>query len=203
MTNDDRLEEDDGGPIAGLEDLRRGVGPPAALEDRTVQALRREGLIRDRKGGGRPRPATAAGAIAACVGLFAIGVAVGRLTAPAAPEPGGGTFALLLRSADTPEAADERTESALVREYGAWAGTIAGAGRLLDGQKLDDETRLLSRGQEGLVAETTFAALEPRAVQGYFLIQADGYEDAVRVASECPHLKYGGSIEIRRIDPTH
>jgi hypothetical protein len=201
MTKDDRLEEEDGGPIAELDELRRGVDPPGALEERTVRALRQEGLIRDRKAA-RARAARVAGAMAASVALFTIGVAAGRLTAPAAPEPGSGTFALLLRSGDSPEPVDEQGEAALVAEYAEWAGTIAGAGRLVDGQKLDDESRLLRRGAGGLEAQTAFMTREPRAVQGYFLVQADGYEDAVRIAGGCPHLDYGGSIEIRRIDPT-
>ncbi|MCI0556474.1 MAG: hypothetical protein L0287_36490 [Anaerolineae bacterium] len=26
-------------------------------------------------------------------------------------------------------------------------------------------------------------------------------EEAIRIAESCPHLKYGGRIEVRRIDP--
>lgn len=201
MTKDDRKQEqedDDGGRLAGLEAMRAG-DPPESLEERTVEALRREGLIRDR---GWSRPLVAAGAIAACMSLLMIGVVAGRLTAPAAPEPDGDTFALLLRSGDSPRPADETADKDLVREYSVWARSVAESGRLLDGQKLDDESRLLIKGERGVATEAAFVTREPRSVQGYFLIRADGYEEAVRLASGCPHLEYGGSIEIRRIDPT-
>jgi len=36
---------------------------------------------------------------------------------------------------------------------------------------------------------------------GFFLIQADSAE-AFRIARECPHLKHGGTVQVRRIQPT-
>jgi hypothetical protein len=36
---------------------------------------------------------------------------------------------------------------------------------------------------------------------GFFLIAAADYGAACRTAESCPHFKYGGSIEIRQIDP--
>ena len=37
-------------------------------------------------------------------------------------------------------------------------------------------------------------------VGGYFQIRAASYEEAVEIAEGCPHLEFGGSIEIREID---
>jgi hypothetical protein len=37
-------------------------------------------------------------------------------------------------------------------------------------------------------------------VGGVFLIAGADYEDAVAVASTCPHLEFG-RIEVRRVDP--
>jgi hypothetical protein len=36
---------------------------------------------------------------------------------------------------------------------------------------------------------------------GFFLIQADSAE-AFRIARDCPHLRHGGSVQVRRIQPT-
>jgi hypothetical protein len=36
---------------------------------------------------------------------------------------------------------------------------------------------------------------------GFFLIQADSAE-AYRIARECPHLRHGGTVQVRRIQPT-
>jgi hypothetical protein len=35
-------------------------------------------------------------------------------------------------------------------------------------------------------------------IGGFFIIDADSYDDAVKKASDCPHLDYG-AIEIRQI----
>jgi hypothetical protein len=37
---------------------------------------------------------------------------------------------------------------------------------------------------------------------GFFVVTADGYDDAVQIAQGSPHVKYGGSISVRAIDPT-
>ncbi len=36
-------------------------------------------------------------------------------------------------------------------------------------------------------------------LSGYFLITASGQDEALEIAANCPHLEYGGTIEIRRI----
>ncbi|MFP6685193.1 MAG: NAD-dependent epimerase/dehydratase family protein [Polyangiaceae bacterium] len=88
-------------------------------------------------------------------------------------------------------AAAEKKPSLLVS---ASAVGIYGADRR--GEKLTEDGRLLSGAATAL--------LEPGSggedgIQGYFLIRAPGYRQAVALASGCPHLKYGGRIEVRRI----
>ncbi len=82
-------------PLGGARGDVTAVAPPRALEERTVERLRREGLIHDaavpfwtrllggrRSGGaGSPRFAWAAAAAACAVALFFAGVAVGQRSA--------------------------------------------------------------------------------------------------------------------------
>jgi hypothetical protein len=65
----------------------------------------------------------------------------------------------------------------------------------VDGEKLADE---------GRVAATTGVAPADRegAISGYFVIQADSYEEALRIANESPHVQHGGVVEVRRIEET-
>ena len=62
-------------------------------------------------------------------------------------------------------------------------------------------------------ARVTFTGGKPRVtdgpfieakevIGGYFAIEAADYDEAVRLSSDCPHLKYGGRIELREIQPT-
>jgi hypothetical protein len=36
-------------------------------------------------------------------------------------------------------------------------------------------------------------------IGGYFIIRARNMDEAMKIATECPHLKYGGKIDIRPI----
>ena len=36
-------------------------------------------------------------------------------------------------------------------------------------------------------------------IGGFFVLKAENYEEAVKFASDCPHLEYG-TIEVRRIE---
>jgi hypothetical protein len=107
--------------------------------------------------------------------------------------PGGQQFLLLIRGEPT-SAAAPADPSQLVAEYRAWAQQLAREGRLVSAEKLaDDSGRWL-----GPQADTTPAA----AIGGYFLIRAEHYDEALRIARESPHVRYGGTIEVRRIENT-
>ena len=94
-------------------------------------------------------------------------------------------------------AADSATERALVAEYAAWAGRLAAQGSLVAGEKLADEP-LTMLAPAGVVDVPRFTADE---LGGFFIIQADSAE-AYRIARDCPHLKHGGTVQLRRIEPT-
>jgi hypothetical protein len=95
-------------------------------------------------------------------------------------------------------AADSATERALVAEYSAWAGRLAAAGSLVMAEKLADDplTMLAASGAREL---PRFTADE---LGGFFVIQASDSAEAFRIARECPHLRHGGTVQVRRIEPT-
>jgi len=139
-----------------------------ALEDRVVQALIAEGLIR------RPRRRmpwiVAAAAAAAALVLF--------LTHPwTRGHAAGQTYVLLLSPgpgylSPPPGGMEERRA-----EYGRWADSLYRLG------KLDLEGHLEPPGT---------------VVDGMFIIRAVDDSDAARIAATCPHNKYHGHIEVRR-----
>jgi hypothetical protein len=49
------------------------------------------------------------------------------------------------------------------------------------------------------IAETRSKPSEG-AIAGYFLLPASDYDHAITIAKTCPHLKHGGTIEIRQIE---
>lgn len=192
------------------------VAPVAA----TTAAARRVGRLISARRASAPAdvPVARRGGVRAArvtLGLAAAvvaGVAIGRWTrdvgrsdpaagvAQQAPAPGGERFLLLLhgpasRGGPSPDAAAQR---AVVEEYRAWAERLRSAGQLVSAEKLADEPlRMVAR--DSSYVPPRFTAEE---VGGYFLIQVVDSATAYRVARESPHLKYGGTVQVRRIEPT-
>ena len=85
----------------------------------------------------------------------------------------------------------------MVGEYQAWAGSLARQGQLVGANKLKDEPgRWIS-------APTAGETRSRSDVSGYFLVSASGYDEAVEIAGSSPHIKYGGTFEIREVDPVN
>lgn len=179
--------------------LNRELQPADSLEEKTVERLKLKGLL-------QPATATptftlprAALAFAASVLLFAIGFTVGQRQSPAAKpaSPEESVFVLFLYDSPQQLAMDQ---SALVQEYGNWIHSIGSSGRFSGGEKLKDGGSLLhSENQQLQIADAsqndTFGPLS-----GYFLIEAESYDEALKIAKTCPHLKYDGRIELREVD---
>lgn len=91
----------------------------------------------------------------------------------------------------------------VIREYVAWREQLVAQGRLAGGKKLRDEGgRWLTR-EDGEVRVVDGPYAEAKEVMGgYFLITAADYAEAVEIARTCPHLEYGGRIELREVEPT-
>ena len=91
--------------------------------------------------------------------------------------------------------------AAITKEYMSWAERMRGEGRLQGGEKLTDDAGKVLRASSGRVAVTDGPYAESKElVGGYFLISAGDYAEACRLAESCPHLKFGGRIEVRQID---
>jgi hypothetical protein len=179
--------------------LRREMTPPASLEERVVSSLKEAGLIRPRRAWQLSAPAVA-GVVAASLALFVVGVVVGaRFYAQPEKKSDMPEFMLVLRALPARDEGSPEDERQRVREYSAWAGDLRKSGLLVGGEKLTDDARVL-RADGGRVAASEVRATVPeQSIAGYFLIQARDYQQAVAIAEGCPHVRHGGSIEIRQI----
>ncbi|MGH9787305.1 MAG: YciI family protein [Candidatus Acidiferrales bacterium] len=194
----DRTHDPD--EIPELRALESEAAPPPELEDRVVADLRQRGLLNGIRRGFRSRLVRRELAVAAGVALFLAGWVAHSPRQPVPATEVQPTYALLLRSGPDYRPTSDEEEQQLVKEYGAWARGLHEKGQLISGEKLNDDSRtLVSR-------EGTVTLLEPAPeqglVQGFFLIRAGSFDQALEIASACPHLRYGGVIEVRPIDPT-
>jgi len=113
-------------------------------------------------------------------------------------------YLLLLheRPSDFSGLSNEQIE-AVISEYMAWSKKLGAEGKLVGGQKLRDEGGRHLSGYNGdfRVTDGPFAEAK-EVIGGFFSITAADYDEAVEISKECPHLKYGGRIELREIEPT-
>jgi hypothetical protein len=190
------LEPDDA-PLDELRRVPRDRTPPPGLEARTLASLRSAGLV------GSPRRSAVPGRrwlLAAGLGIavFAGGLATGRSAVPRAPAP---TWALLLYGGATGD--DSAAHAIRAAEYSAWASAPHPAGRVVGGEALGSEGIALFRPDTsafgGVAAAVTRDAAGSELV-GFFLVSAPHRQAALQLARDCPHLKYGGRVVVRRIE---
>ena len=78
--------------------------------------------------------------------------------------------------------------------YRAWSQRVGAKGvKLRDG-----EGRVMRKG--AAVTDGPFTEAK-EVLGGYLLIEAQNYDDAIRLSQDCPQLDYG-SIEVREVEPT-
>ncbi len=200
----DRPPEDEmtTGYRQALESLPGEMMPPSSLEDRVVEKLKRSNLIGPPKATVRRPLVKIAFASAASVLLFIAGVMAGAWWASQRPsEATVPEFLLILRMSEQElQALSSEERSQRVKEYGVWAGELDQAGLLLGGEKLTEEARHLQKVGGRITVSRDRLEQAQTPIAGYFLIRANDYDHAMSVAGGCPHLKYGGSIEVRQIE---
>ena len=184
MTDQDDLSPEE---ASALRDLAVGPEPPASLENATVERLRARGWI----GGRNSRGILWLAAAAAAIGLFAAGLYLGsrRPEAPATVVP---RYVLFLYDAPDEAALSPAEMGQRVDEYRNWARAVREGGADIQGEKLGSEARRLGPG----------AGAAGGTLGGYFVVSARDEEAALAIARSCPHLKHGGTIEVRPIEET-
>jgi hypothetical protein len=185
--NDEGLTPEEAKALHGLA---QGGAPPDALERATLERLRERGLLAQ---GGRPRRfwlfAAAAG-----LALFCAGLLVGQRRAGPGSLPAGGElprFVLFLYDAPSEVSLTGTQMEERVSEYRNWAVSLRGQGAEIRGEKLGPESRRLGAPAPGDLP-----------LGGYFIVSAKDWDAAMEIARTCPHLKHGGTIEVREIEKT-
>jgi len=180
-----------------LASLERRLPPPAGLEPRLVDALRRRALIRERP----PRRWRTLAAMAASLALIATGFAAGRWSVGASEASEGGRLFMLLLYEDpetSPAPASELAHQQF-EEYAAWAAALRSEGRFAGGHPLAYAGSLL-RARGGELETAPGLAPAGQVLSGYFMVRAGDPEEAVRVARDCPHLRWHGTVAVRAVD---
>ena len=111
-------------------------------------------------------------------------------------------FVLLYRS--TKEAAGEGTGTAdnaseTMAKWRAWFKDMTEKGQLKNlGQPLDRSSGKVVGGKKKMITDGPYAEAK-EVIGGYSLIEARDLDEAARIASGCPILEVGGSVEVRPV----
>jgi hypothetical protein len=88
-----------------------------------------------------------------------------------------------------------------IEKYMAWRQKLQQKGIFAGSSKLTARGGRVVRSREAKVRVTDGPFTEGKEVLGgFFMINAASYEQAVEECRDCPHLEYGGTIEIREVD---
>jgi hypothetical protein len=187
MNNEEWTEEE----LARLRAARTDAVPPPGLEDATVAALQHRGLVASAFRRRTARRLAAAGALlgTAAALVAAIAWSVTHKPAPPAGPPAAPRFVLLLYAGAEPIAGAADTRR---REYAQWARGVAAGGAAISGEELSED------GREVPAPVDAPPAMVPLP-RGFFVVSAPDLDAAQRIASTCPHLRYGGRIVVKRI----
>jgi hypothetical protein len=89
----------------------------------------------------------------------------------------------------------------IIGKYKAWRDRMETAGHLVGSQKLKDGEGRVLKADDGKMRVTDGPYSETKEViGGYFALQASGYDEALRLLEDNPHLEFGGTIELREVD---
>jgi hypothetical protein len=195
MSEDSTQNDLSSDELNNLRALRAGPNPPAALESRVIQSLRQRGPLRRKNTLSRILIASAAALLLLVGGWFA-----GRVFPVVHVDTSQPRFILLLESSEhsaEPQIThDSQEEQKRAQEYIQWARTIRASGRSVTGERLADSGEALDlRG----TAEEQWKPFNG-SLEGFFIISAANLAQATDLARRCPHLRYGGRIEVRPID---
>ena len=177
--------------------LNRQKSPPQSLEEKTIKALHSENLLKPATFTGNlftswTLPKLSAVGVATAI-IFLLGFTFGRWPNPALPYQS--LFALLIYDDDNFEG-DPKVQG---QEYENWMFNMRSSGRYATGHGLGSDGRILNAGADQIDVRNLTSAESYGTIGGFFVIEASSYDEAVQVASSCPHLKYSGTIEVRKI----
>jgi hypothetical protein len=90
---------------------------------------------------------------------------------------------------------------ALIERYRAWQEPLMKAGKILDGDKLVDGTGRTMRLERGKVVVRDGPFVETKEiVGGFYMLQAESFEECVALCQGHPAFTHNASLEIREIE---
>ncbi|MEP1033287.1 hypothetical protein [Ekhidna sp.] len=180
MENDDLLPEE----RKAFDSLPRQAMPPQNLEKEIIKELKSKNIIQQKE---RKKLSWIAYPVAASL-IFSLGFISANYMNSSLNEDS--TYMMILFE-DENFYVGNSAEAA--KEYGQWSQLVKQSGIKLHGQELRNIGHEISNGEV-----TLLEADHANRITGYFVLEAKSDDEALAIARENPHLKYGGKIQLKR-----
>lgn len=108
-------------------------------------------------------------------------------------------YLILFRGTDWHKTLSPEEIQKIMADWTEWVESLGREGKLLGGNPLENEGRVLSM-KSGALSDGPFTESK-EAIGGYFLLQVDTLEEAVEIGQRCPALPYGIEVEVRPVAP--
>lgn len=177
-------------PSPLLAALTAELPPPPELRSRVASELARRDQLRHPPRRRQPWLALAASLAGLAVGWWLRGPDVVPAPVVSSPAP---LFLLLLEGEPSGGPAEG---TARVNAYRHWAQQLRAAGELAAAEKLTPTTVTVD------LAGSTHQPLAATSPSGFFLVHAVNLERALAIAKASPHVRFGGTVTVRPVDPT-
>ena len=184
--SEDKLSEREQQLFDSLDNV---MAPTTGLGTQIITRLRKEGLLK------KTNPVRAyikaVAAVAAAILIFFSGIYFEKIRyePPIAINPNQGYMLLLYEGQNFREGNPEQ----MAIEYGQWMQNIFDKGVKITGQELKKEKTVVTAPDQ---IETP-PQDEGEKITGYFIIQAPSLEEALEIAQDNPHTRYGGTIAVK------
>ena len=167
-----------------FNELSKEINPDPSLEDRTTLLLKSRGLLKVRA---IPFYIKLAASITSIGILFFSGYYFSS-NILSQKESNSFNYILILQVSASFQPGNH------FKEYSEWMQSVKDAGIPIEGEKLDAES-IIASSDTTIINNSTPDA----KTSGLFLLRASSDKEVFNLVKASPHIKYGGTIEIRRI----
>lgn len=85
----------------------------------------------------------------------------------------------------------------MMQKYTDWTQELVDKGLFLAGDALQEGGRVVNV-REGATVDGPYTETK-ESIGGYYVVKADGYDEAVEISKGCPTLLHGGAVEVREV----
>ena len=101
------------------------------------------------------------------------------------------------------DAIPQAQRDGIMQQYGDWVREVAKSGQYLAGAKLKSTsaaTTIREKNGKPVITDGPFAETKEQ-LGGYHVVDCKDLDEAIAMARRIPTLPFGGTVEVRHIDP--